>query len=200
MRLIVGTEALGHYEAARLLAQPMMVLAFGLQSVLRPGVMDAAMRRDVHTARRLREPSSGSCRSPPVSYGLVAGVQWPGNPLPGLFPNAYQLQWIVLAMILAVAFQQSTGIFSLQAIAARRERDLVRLQVPNSPVYPTTAALLAGPLGAYAMAVGIVADRLTWWIRFRPILTRIYRPGAVGDFAPHAASRPPSAATAGALP
>ena len=50
---LADAAALGLAEAARIAAQPVLVLALGLAAVLRPASMEAAIRGDRPTARRL---------------------------------------------------------------------------------------------------------------------------------------------------
>ncbi|MDJ0954380.1 MAG: hypothetical protein QNJ81_11945, partial [Acidimicrobiia bacterium] len=47
---LAGAEALGYAEAARVVAQPVLVLATGLTAVLAPRAMEAGMNRDLSSA------------------------------------------------------------------------------------------------------------------------------------------------------
>lgn len=171
---IAGRAALGEYEAARLVAQPMVVLSFGLQNFLRGPAMTSVKNRDRAAGRRTANTYLWLLGVAAVGYALVAGVEWPGNPLVRLFPAAYGLTGMVAFTILAAALMQSKGIYGLQGLAGGKERDLARIAIPNAPVMPVTVALLAAPLGAYAVPLGTMADRVFWQVRFRPIFTSLF--------------------------
>lgn len=171
---IAGTEALGEYEAARIVTQPIMVAAFGLQSVLRAPAMDAAMRGDGSAARRPTLTYLSVLAALGIGWAVVAGIEWPGNPLPDLFPNAYAQTGLVSALALSTVLLHAPPIFSLQILAARQERALLRLHLPNAPIEPTIALLLSTPLGSLMMPVAIAVERIVLFVRLRPVMRTIY--------------------------
>lgn len=174
LRYVAGTDAVGWYEGARLLAQPMMVLAFGLQTVLRPRAMRAATAGDAATGREVDRTFSAVLAAAAVGYAILIGPAWPVNPLPQLFPAAYHVSGAVVLMVVATSLQNSTSLFSSQIVAARRTRDLVRLSVPNAPLIPLVTAALAAPWGTNAVAVAVIVERTVWYLRYRPIHRRIF--------------------------
>lgn len=171
---IAGAAAVGEFEAARQLAQPLFVVATGLMAVLRPRVMTAAQQADERAARRfsgLYAALLGACG---LGYAVVAGAQWPGNPLVDLFPNAYQEAWMLPSLSLATSLAFVIPMLGIQAISARREREMVRVNVSNQVVYVGAVGVLASPLGAMAMPAASVLNSVVLFARFRPLLRRIY--------------------------
>jgi O-antigen/teichoic acid export membrane protein len=152
----------------------MMVLAFGLQTVLRPRAMRAAAAGDGPTGREVDRTFSAVLAAAAVGYAIVIGPQWPVNPLPQLFPAAYHVSGAVALMVMATSLQNSTSLFSSQIVAARRTRDLVRLSVPNAPLIPLVTVALAAPWGTNAVAAAIIVERTVWYLRYRPIHRRIF--------------------------
>ncbi len=175
---LAGASSVGEYEAARQLAQPLFVLSGALISVLRPRVMAAAQHADAHAARRTTTTYVALLGAAGIGYAVVAGTRWPGNPLVGWFPNAYASNWLLATLVVATAAAFVQPIFGIQAIAARREKDLVRISMTNQFVYVGAVAALSGPLGAVAMPVASLLNTATWLARFRGVLRRIYRPSA----------------------
>ncbi|MEO1065185.1 MAG: hypothetical protein AAFZ07_27540 [Actinomycetota bacterium] len=182
---LAGRSALGEYETARLLAQPMIVLSFGLQNFLRGPAMAAVAARDREAGRRTANGYLWLLGGAAVAYALVAGIEWPGNPFVSFFPAAYGLDGMVALTILAAAVMQSKGIYGLQALAGKQERELARVTLPNAPVAPVVVTALAVPLGAYAVPVGTVADRALWQLRFRPVFNSLFDPDPADDAASH---------------
>ena len=174
---IAGTEALGEYEAARIVTQPIMVAAFGLQAVLRAPAMNAAMRADRQAAVRPTVTYLGLLATLGIGWAVVAGIEWPFNPLPDLFPNAYAQTGLVVALALASVVLHTAPIFSLQILAARRERELLRLHLPNAPIEPSIALALSAALGPLVMPLAIVVDRAVLLVRLRPVMRRVYSAG-----------------------
>jgi hypothetical protein len=107
---------------------------------------------------------------------LAVGVPWVGNPLPHLFPNAFEEPGVYAALLLASTFAFCIPIFAVQAIAARRERRLVVLTGTTSLVYVGLVAVLARPLGPLALPVASLGNTATWLRRFRPVFRSIFGP------------------------
>jgi O-antigen/teichoic acid export membrane protein len=171
---LAGATAVGEFEAARQLAQPLFVVATGLMAVLRPRVMSAAQHADEPTARRFSAVYAALLAVCGVGYALVAGVQWPGNPLVDVFPNAFRLDWMLPALSVATAVAFFTPMLGIQAISARREREMTWVNTTNQVVYIGAVAALAVPLGALAMPAASALNSFVLFARFRPLLRRIY--------------------------
>jgi O-antigen/teichoic acid export membrane protein len=174
---ISGATAVGQYEAARQLSQPMYVLSTGLQSVIRPRVMRAARHADRAAAKRdtgIYAATLGVCG---IGYAFVAGIDWPGNPIARVFPNAFTQTGLLPALILAATVTFMIPLLAYQAISTGHARELVRLSLTNQVFYLGSIALLAPHFGALAVPIGTLLYATTWCARFRPVLSRIYAPG-----------------------
>lgn len=98
---LAGAEALGDAEAARIVAQPIFVLAQGLIAVLGPRLMEAGANRDRAAARAVSRPFVALLAAAGVIYGAITLVPWWGNPIGVLVPQAYDVAWLVGATVLA---------------------------------------------------------------------------------------------------
>jgi O-antigen/teichoic acid export membrane protein len=77
---LASAEALGHAEAARIVAQPMFVLMVVLSAVLGPRSMEAAAAPDHHQASSIARPFNALLVAAALAYGLLTVVPWWGNP------------------------------------------------------------------------------------------------------------------------
>ena len=100
---LAGYAALGYAEAARVVANPLFVLAAGVSAVVGPRAMEAGRRGDRAAARRTTVPFVALLAGAGVLYGLLT-APWPRSPLPSLLPTAYEvpglLAWTVVATVL----------------------------------------------------------------------------------------------------
>ena len=53
-----------------------------------------------------------------VAYALVAGWNWPGNPMATLLPNAFEVSWLVPATIAAHVMMGGLGLLVQELMAA----------------------------------------------------------------------------------
>jgi O-antigen/teichoic acid export membrane protein len=172
---LAGAASVGQFEAARQLAQPLFVVSVGVQSVLRPRVMAAARAGDEAEGRRYSLVFAAVVVACGATYALVAGVPWPGNPLVALFPNAFELRGMVTAFVLASTLAFVLPILAVQAIAAGRHRDIVRINLTNHAVYLVCVVALARSVGALAIPIASALYCVLWLVRFRPVMRAIYR-------------------------
>jgi O-antigen/teichoic acid export membrane protein len=100
---LAGAEALGDAEAARIVAQPIFVLAQGLIAVLGPRLMEAGADRDRAHARVVSRSFVALLAAAGVLYGAITLVPWWGNPIGVLVPQAYDVAWLVGATVIATA-------------------------------------------------------------------------------------------------
>jgi hypothetical protein len=88
-------ESLGYAEAARIVGQPLFVLAVGLSAVLNPRSIEAGAGRDRTTARRVARPYAVLLVAVGLAYGALTVTSWRGNPLGTLVPQAYVVAGLV---------------------------------------------------------------------------------------------------------
>lgn len=174
--VISGATAVGQFEAARQLSQPMYVLSTGLQSVIRPRVMRTARHADRPGALRYTGIYAATLGMCGLGYALVAGVDWPGNPVARAFPNAFTQAGLLPALIVGAAVAFMIPLLSYQAISTGHERELVRISLTNQVIYLGVIALAAPSLAALALPLASLLYSVTWCLRFRPVMRRIYGP------------------------
>ncbi|MFN0091595.1 MAG: lipopolysaccharide biosynthesis protein [Acidimicrobiales bacterium] len=145
--LVVSKEAVGQLEAARVLSQPMFVLATGLVVVLRPRVITAALGGERGQARRLRRAFAGSVLAIGLGYAALAGTQWPLNPLPRLFPVAFETSGLLALWIVAAAATYCLYTVPAELVSVGRQRSVARIA--------TLAGLATVAAGFVLLAAGV---------------------------------------------
>jgi O-antigen/teichoic acid export membrane protein len=184
---LAGQEALGYAEAARVVAQPMLVLAFGLRSVLGPNSMEAAAAGARDAARSVARVFYLTTAALGAAYAVLVAAPWALNPLSRLVPAAYDITGLVLLTIVANGFNGAAFPGRLELIGASRESDLVRAELGANAVQLAAATVLA-TLGASSLRVGAMARPGSFLVlgimrldRYRHYLDRYYtsrRPAA----------------------
>lgn len=153
---LAGAAALGHAEAARVVAQPVFVLGMGLQSVLGPRLMETAADRNVKSARQTSRTFVVILLAAAAAYLLLAGPASPVNPMRWLVPTAYTVPWLVAATIAAHAAFVVPLPFEAQLKGARRERSLALRELATS-VLKLAGGATAAATGAFARPLGVGA-------------------------------------------
>lgn len=153
---VAGAAMLGYAEAARVVAQPIWVLATGLAAVMVPQSMAAAHERRMLDARRLARRHASLIASFALLYILVAGYAWPWNPLRILLPKAYVLTGMVSLMIVANCFLAFSALGHAELLGGRRQATRLRIETVSNVV---RLGMIAGTkwLGAFAIPVGMIA-------------------------------------------
>lgn len=169
---LASRQDAGYAEAARLLAQPPVVLAMGLMSVIGPRLMAATQTREWGRARRLRLGFAGILLSAAMLYLLVVGIPWPVNPLVEYFAPAYVTRGLVAAMIVGQTAVWIAMIVSYQAISVREERAVARAGV-LAAVAQTVVMLALGRNGALAIPAGLVVYAAVLGGLLEPVVRRL---------------------------
>lgn len=176
---IASSDALGFAEAARIVAQPMLVVAFGLRSALGPRSMEAGAARNEREGLRIANITAMLVAGIGLAYLLVAGGDWAWNPLARLVPNAYEVAWLVPLTVFANALVGSSLAPRLELIGGDLEPMLFKAevvgnasQVGTSAIMAVTAATVA--TGAFARPAGFAVLGGVRWIYFRRILQNHY--------------------------
>lgn len=176
---LASPEDLGYAEAARVVAQPVLVLAAGLKVVLYPRSVRAAMDRDLPSARRTNNTYLVAVGLGGAAYLLLVGWDWVLNPMAVIVPAAYVLTGLVALTIAANLANAAWFLQSSELAGAGRERSLAGISWITSLVW-LLMAFTAGVTGAYARSLGALAGagvRYTAQIR---VLTSVYRSTDVG--------------------
>ena len=170
---LASAAALGYAEAARVVAQPVWVLAVGLSAVLGPRSMEAARRGERVEARKVSRVFltvvlvTGAC----VLAWL--GPDWPLNPMAWLMPAAFAVEGLVAASIVAQILAATIFPYRSELIGARREATYTRIELWGS-IVRTAVSATARFTRAFAIPLGIVAIWVFRWFAYRRVLRGVY--------------------------
>lgn len=171
---LASAAALGYAEAARVVAQPVWVLAVGISSVLGPRSMEAAQAGRQDQAKSVRR----GYLLPVLGFGALNlawfGSDWVLNPLSWLLPAAYAVPWLVAASILAQVLSATIFPYRSELLGARKEATYTRIEVVAS-VVRTAVSASASILRAFAIPLGVLAVWIVRWFAIRRALVPIYR-------------------------
>jgi hypothetical protein len=171
---VAGPEAVGYAEAARIVAQPIVVLSFGISAILEPAAMEAIAEADVARARRYGPMLASAVIAAGVISLLLVGLPWSGNPLPAILPLAYQLEHLVPVTILATTMVNCNYVANGQLAAGGRHKAMA-VTATLGNVSRLAAGLAAGSLGATAIPAGLALQGLVRSIGSRIVLRNLYR-------------------------
>ncbi len=177
---LVGFEVLAYAEAARTVAQPILVLANGLRSVTGPRSMEAARAGDRTAARHVARTFYLLSFALAVAYVAVAGFDWVINPLRAIADKAYVVGGLVIVTIAANLFNGAAFPSRFELIGADKERSLLRAELWANGVQlgiATALAALAGgsvTTGAMARPVAFAGLGITRLGLYRRPLDRHY--------------------------
>jgi O-antigen/teichoic acid export membrane protein len=150
---LAGPEALGYAEAARIVAQPVIVLATGLTAVLAPRIMEASMVVNLRAAKRLQRIYLALVAAAGVSYILVAGTTWWLNPMQYLVPAAYVIPGLVAFTVVANTFTAAQFLQINELLGARLEKSLMIISFISSPIL-VLVSFSAAVTESFARALG----------------------------------------------
>jgi hypothetical protein len=180
---LAGAAMLGYAEAARVVGQPILVLAAGLAAAFAPRSLQAAQTRHLVDARRVSRVFATFVPLAGLFYLGWVGWTWWGNPLTWLVPTAYTLNGLVVATVAANICVAVTSPLRSELVGAGRERSLVQVEALGGGVRVAIASL-AGTLGALAVPLGLIALALSRWVGCQLLLRTHYlpapRPAATG--------------------
>ncbi|MCL1595283.1 MAG: hypothetical protein M3132_13115 [Actinomycetia bacterium] len=158
---LAGPEALGYAEAARIVAQPVIVLATGLTAVLAPRIMEASMIVDLVAAKRLQRIYLALVLLAGAGYLLVAGTSWGFNPMTYLVPAAYVIPGLVALTVVTNMFTAAEFLQVNELLGARLEKSLMVISFVASPIL-VAVSFTAAVTGAFARTLGELIEA---WVR-----------------------------------
>jgi hypothetical protein len=173
---LAGAEAMGYAEAARVVAQPVLVFSTGLTAVLGPKVMASAMAKEDAGARTMLHRFFQLTLGAGVVYLLFAGWATPWNPMQVIVPSAYIVSGLVAVTIVANIALASLFLRIEELMGARREVDLVKVALVASPLI-IAVAFTAGVTGAFARPLGVLALSGASFLPFLHYREKVYRSG-----------------------
>lgn len=150
---IAGPAMLGYAEAARLVARPSEVSARGILAAVGPRLLVASANRDGPAARRLSRTHHRAVVAVWAVYALAVTtpIGW-GIPR-GLFPTAYDIEWLVLAILLAQLATAFTLPLQTRLMGMRQQVSLAVTEL-MAQGGRLTASASAIWLGAFAIPIG----------------------------------------------
>lgn len=166
VKALAGLEVLGQAESARILSQPVFVLAVGLSAVYGPRSMEAASQKSVAEARRLRRGFAAAVGAAGVVYAVVVAVPWPWSPLPGWFAGAYAVTGLLAVSVVGNLSQGLVFSRRSELMGAKLLKQLGTTELVGSFARLATAAL-AGVIGAFAVPLGLVVLNVVRSVRYR---------------------------------
>ena len=147
---IANAAAAGYVEAARILAQPVTVLAIGILSVFRPELITYSQQLNGTMVRRLNRFYMAIVAIAALAWGAIVCVHSPGNPLPRLFSKAYAVHGVLpFSIFLQAAGYAALG-YGIALVASNRQRAFFWQDLLNGTAVIAVTAALA-PSGAYAL-------------------------------------------------
>jgi O-antigen/teichoic acid export membrane protein len=177
---VASPEDLGYAESARVVAQPILVLAAGLSAVLGPRSMRAAMDGDSATARRTSSLYLGLMGLGGLAYVLMVAWDVPINPMARIVPSAYVLPGLVALTIAANVIAAAPFLRSNELAGAHRERTLAGIAWLSSTV-SVIGGLTVWITGAYARPLSVLGDGASRYAAQSRVLETFYAkrtPGA----------------------
>jgi O-antigen/teichoic acid export membrane protein len=178
---LAGNETLGHAEAARIAAQPIVVVSVGLSWVLGPRSMEAANRRDRRAARRIARMFLVLLALATLGFLALAGHDQTWNPLAHLIPAAYTVTGLTAVTILANLVRGVVFPHRSELLGGHREKHLSLIEVLAS-VAMVAAAATASVTGAFARPMSLFAQGGWRAVHYRRALEPLYEdPGSPDD-------------------
>jgi O-antigen/teichoic acid export membrane protein len=170
---LADAAALGYAEGARVVAQPVWVLAVGLESVLGPRLMAAARERRPASARAISHQFVALAVLAGAICVTAVGGPWPWNPMRWLLPTAYTVAGLTLAMLTAQTALAVLFPYRSELLGAGREAALTKVEAGASGAR-VAIALTAGLTGAYAIPLGLLAQAGIRGTAFYALRRRLY--------------------------
>jgi O-antigen/teichoic acid export membrane protein len=179
---VAGAAALGYAEAARIAANPVMVLAWGLSAVLGPRSVRAGQERNAEQARQVSRTFAGILAVAGALSLAIFAANWRGNPMAWLLPNAYAIPGLAGLSILAYLANGFGYPFWSELLGGRRERLIAKAEIRANVL----RAFLAGTAGfthAYAVPLSLLGFSLARWFGFHRLRMLMYDRGATSEAA-----------------
>ena len=154
---LASPEALGYAESARVVAQPILVLAAGITAVLSPRSMRAAMDVDLGTARHTSRVYLAIMVVGGLGYIAIAGWDWVLNPMSYLVPSAFVVSGLVAVAVVTNVMRSMTFLQGSELLGANRQRAMARIAWIVAPI-AVVVSLSAGVTEAFARPLAFIAS------------------------------------------
>jgi O-antigen/teichoic acid export membrane protein len=170
---LAGVDELGFAQAAHVAARPVLILATGLAAVLGFRLMEAGAARSRERGSRFWRLYSLLVAGGAVAYAALVGFDWVGNPLAAILPRAYEVGGLVVVTIVANLVAALIKPPRDELIGARFEPRVASID-STAALAIVAMALLAGPLQAFAVPLGILASSLIQVAAYLPARRALY--------------------------
>jgi O-antigen/teichoic acid export membrane protein len=170
---LAGPDALGFAESARVVAQPILVLASGFTAVLAPRSMKAGMDRNLTMARQTSRVYYWIVGLAGLGYLAIAGWDWILNPMAYIVPSAYVVPGLVALSVVANMAIAAVFLQINELLGAHEEKALARISWMISPIY-LLGGLTAGFTGAYARPLGMLGQTSARYVTQERKLHSVY--------------------------
>lgn len=181
---IAGPAALGYVEAARLVARPLDVSTQGVMAAMGPRLMVASASRDRSSVKSLSRTVYLAVLAVSMGYILLVATPLAWGIPRGLFPIAYEVSGLVLAMLLTQLVISITRPLQALLMGLRKEISLAVLEM-IAQVGRLIASFAAIWIGAFALPLGDgVAHAFKfrrYWTTFRASEAELRDVGEVAD-------------------
>ncbi len=174
---LASSEALGLAEAARIVAQPVWVLAVGFSAVLAPKSVNAARLGDRTEARRVSRRFLLATGGLGVVSIVCFSSPWVGNVFYHLVPVAYSVGGLVFATLLYSLPRAWAFPFRSECLGAKKERSLLVIEGVGS-IPRVAVSATAGVTGAFAIPLGFLAMAVVRLIGYVRAARAIYGPSS----------------------
>jgi O-antigen/teichoic acid export membrane protein len=171
---LAGSAALGLAEAARVAAQPIIVLGIGLSAVLRPTSMEAAIARDNKKARSVSRKFGIGLALTSLFYIGAISLPTAINPLEALIPKAFTLSGLLQLSVIAAFIEGSVYLQRAELIVLGRTSSLT-LGEASAFGGRVSVAIPSASLQSWAAPLGSVVGGLFRWVSFAKALSSAYR-------------------------
>jgi hypothetical protein len=171
---LAGAVALGYAEAARIVAQPVLVFATGLTAVLSPRTMRAAMDYNRSVALQVRRIYLILVSLGGAAYLAITSVHWVLNPMGYLVPAAYVVDGLVAVTVVANITVAAIYLDVGELLGARMAKQMARISFVTSPILVLVAAT-AGTTEAFARPLGLLARNVVDIVLYRVAIRGYYR-------------------------
>jgi O-antigen/teichoic acid export membrane protein len=171
---LAGPEAMGYAEAARVAAQPILVLGTGLSAVLGPRGIEAAVHRNRPQAQKALRIFLGLIGISGILYLAVVGHPWIGNPMVYMVPVAYEVSGLVAVTIVAHILTAAAVQYTSELMGGRKEVGLTKMSLIASP-FLLLGSATAAFTEAFARAIGIILEASARYGLYGIIRERMYR-------------------------
>jgi O-antigen/teichoic acid export membrane protein len=171
---IVGIAALGHVEAARVVAQPINVLALGLMAQVGPRLTQAGASGHRDDAKRWRRRFFFLLATIALPYALLTAAPWSTNPLASITPRAYEAPGLTAAMLIAVITTCVLRPLRAELLGTRLQRKIAGVSAISS-VIEILVVFAGGLVGSFVMPIGVFVGAIAAAVLYNRILNRTYR-------------------------